>query len=164
APLAGEAARRCRYRERGDRAGRGVAASRAEYRDRHAADALVVLLVIDRVALVADLLEGPPQGRPIHDRSCGVAAQIDALEQRVAARGGKVREQRLACARGVQRRAVPDDGEQADDLWRGHGLDVHGLQVVKDDEVRGLARGLGERAEERSCAKAELPEAGPSLR
>src|SRR5207302_1657359 len=145
AALPAESTRRRGDRERSDRRPGGRFASRrAHDRDGHAAHALVVFLVVERVALLADLVERAPQDGPIDDRSSGVAAQVEALEQRIAANGGQVSEEGLSGPSGVEGRAVPDGGEQTHDLGRRHRLDVDGLKVVQHDEVGGLARRLGQ--------------------
>ena len=63
----------------------------------------------------------------------------------------------------MQRRAVSDSGEQTHHLGRRHRLDVHSLQVVKHDQVGGLAGCFGQCAEKWPCAKAQLAETGATL-
>src|SRR5439155_13356625 len=83
-------------------------------------------------------------------------AQLEAVEERVALRSRQRREQALPGAGRVQRYAVADRGEEAHDLRARHGLDVHRGEIVEDDEVRRLPRRLGDGAEDRPCAQAQL--------
>ena len=83
-------------------------------------------------------------------------AKPGAIEKRLAPLMRERREERLAGARGVQRDAVPDDGEQAHDLRARGGLDVHGHRVVEDAQVRGLAGGFDEGLEQRTRREPEL--------
>src|SRR5439155_23090655 len=128
-------------------------------RDGYVAHALVVLLVVARVAPFADLVEGASQDCSVRDRPGRVPAQIQALEQRVPPNGRQVGEECLPRAGCMERRAVSDRSEKTHDLGRWHGLDVDRLELVEHDEVRGLSRRLGEPTEERTRAKAQLAEA-----
>src|SRR5207244_10844950 len=103
AALPRETAGRCGYRERGDRRAGGHVFPALPYdRDRDAADALVVLLVIQRITLLTHLIECPAQSRAIDDRPRGVPAQIQALEQGVAASRRQVGEECLSGAGRVE--------------------------------------------------------------
>src|SRR5439155_10101210 len=91
-------------RGRGDREGRDRRADRSD-RDGDAAHAVVELLVVDRVTALANLVERAPQRRPVDQRARRVAAQLEAVEERVAPRGWQRGEQGLAGAGRVERDA-----------------------------------------------------------
>src|SRR5207247_10481944 len=100
AALARESVRRRRDRERSDELVRS-----AHHRDRDAPDPVVVLLVVDRVATLADLLDrAPPPGRT-DDRVPRVWSKLQAVEDAVAPRRRERGEQRLTCPGRVQRHA-----------------------------------------------------------
>ena len=125
AVLARHAAGRSRHRD-----GRQWRADGSD-RDCDAAHALVVLLVVDGVAALADLLQRAAQRLVVDDRVRRVGTEVEPVEERVTPRGGQRGEERLAGSGRVQRHAVADLREQADDLLARHRLDVHGGDVVE---------------------------------
>src|SRR3989442_1239476 len=91
---------------------RAIASVGRYHRHSDAAHPLVVLLVVERIALLAHIVERAAQHGAVDDGSCGVTAKVEPLEQGIAAGGGQVREERLSASGRVTCRGVSHGGEE----------------------------------------------------
>ncbi len=118
-------------------------------RGRDAAQAVGVLLVVDRVAAFAGGGEFLRQALAVGERARGVAAETTARQRRAGHRVRHRREHRLAHAGCVQRRAGAELGRHPHQFAALDLLDEHGLAVVDDGEVGRLAGALHQALEVR---------------
>ena len=139
--LVGQARRRPRQRDRPQRLRVLVVDGRGD-----AARARRVLLVVERVAAVANDLERRPHRLRRNDRVRRDARQSLHLEDRVDLLVGQRGEYRLADARSVQRHPAAEPHQDPHHLVTLDLRDEHGLGAVEDGEVRGLARLLHQAA------------------